>query len=128
MDKDKISKLFDNVTEDLNLIIDTLDEIVSEDEYDLKDNEGDNIISLTDEAGVETDFEFLDLIEYRDEGYVVLLPVEDSDEPGEVVILKLVSSEDDDAEEYVSVDDDQTLEAVFEIFKAKFADAFNFVD
>lgn len=58
----------------------------------------------------------------------MFLPVEDSDEPGEVVILKLISSEDDDTEEYVSVDDDQILEAVFEIFKTKFADEFNFVD
>lgn len=92
------------------------------------DNELDNIIVLNDENGNDEQFELLDLIEYRDEEYVVLLPVEDSDEPGEVVILKLVSSEDDETEEYVSVDDDQTLEAVFQIFKTKFADEFNFVD
>lgn len=92
------------------------------------DNELDNIIVLNDENGNDEQFELLDLIAYRDEEYVVLLPVEDSDEPGEVVILKLVSSEDDETEEYVSVDDDQTLEAVFEIFKTKFEDEFNFVD
>lgn len=108
-------------------LIKYFDEVENAEEID-EDNETENIISLTDEAGVETDFEFLDLISYEHEEFVVLLPVEDSDEPGEVVILKLVSSEDDDAEEYVSVDDDQTLEAVFEIFKAKFADEFNFVD
>lgn len=107
-------------------LIKYFDEVEKDDVDEFEEVE--NIISLTDEAGVETDFEFLDLIEYQDEEYVVLLPVEDSDEPGEVVILKLISSEDDDAEEYVSVDDDQTLEAVFEIFKTKFADEFNFVD
>lgn len=108
-------------------LIKYFDEVENDEEIDESDKT-ENIISLTDEAGVETDFEFLDLIEYRDEEYVVFLPVEDSDEPGEVVILKLVSSEDDDAEEYVSVDDDHTLEAVFQIFKTKFADEFNFVD
>lgn len=108
-------------------LIKYFDEVENDDEVD-EVNGTENIISLTDEAGVETDFEFLDLIEYRDEEYIVFLPVEDSDEPGEVVILKLVSSEDDETEEYVSIDDDQTLEAVFQIFKTKFADEFNFVD
>lgn len=108
-------------------LIKYFDEVENDEEID-EDNETENIISLTDEAGVETDFEFLDLISYEHEEFVVLLPVEDSDEPGEVVILKLVSSEDDKVEEYVGVDDDQILEAVFEIFKAKFADKFNFID
>lgn len=67
------------------------------------DNELDNIIVLNDENGNDEQFELLDLIAYRDEEYVVLLPVEDSDEPGEVVILKLVSSEDDETEEYVAL-------------------------
>lgn len=128
MDKDKIGELFDNVTEEINSIIEKLDEIISKDEVYDEDNVRDNVISVTDEDGANSDFEFLDLIEYNGAEYVVFLPVEDSDEPGEVVILKLVTSEDDETEEYVSVDDDQTLEAIFEIFKTKFADEFNFVD
>lgn len=108
-------------------LIKCFDEVENDEKID-EGNGTENIISLTDEAGVETDFELLDLISYEHEEFVVLLPVEDSDEPGEVVILKLVSSEDDETEEYVSVDNDQTLEAVFEVFKAKFADEFNFVD
>ena len=91
-------------------------------------NDFDNIIVLNDENGDEAEFEFLDLIVYEKEEYVVLLPVEESDEAGEVVILKLSESENDDEEEYVSVDDDDTLMAVFNIFKEKFADEFNFVD
>lgn len=87
----------------------------------------DNIIILNDENGDEAEFEFLDLIVYKDEEYVVLLPVEESDEAGEVVILKLEDAEKD-YESYVSVDDDDTLLAVFNIFKDKFKDEFNFVD
>lgn len=124
MNKNEEEKVYEELKARL---IKYFDEVENDEEVD-EVNGTENIISLTDEAGVETDFEFLDLIEYRDEEYVVFLPVEDSDEPGEVVILKLVSSEDDETEEYVSVDDDQTLEAIFEIFKAKFADEFNFVD
>lgn len=88
----------------------------------------DNIIVLNDENGDEAEFEFLDIIAYEDEEYVVLLPVEESDEAGEVVILKLEKTDNDSEESYVSVDDDDTLMAVFNIFKDKFKDEFNFVD
>ncbi|MBQ8150350.1 MAG: DUF1292 domain-containing protein [Clostridia bacterium] len=87
----------------------------------------DNIIVLNDEDGNEVEFEFLDLIEYQDKEYVVLLPVDDEDD--EVVILMLEpGDEDSDEEAYVSVEDDQVLQAVFEIFKEKFKDEFNFTD
>lgn len=88
-----------------------------------------NIVVLNDEDGNEIKFEFLDLIEYESEEYVVLLPVDDEGEndDGEVVILKLEDSETDE-ESYVSVDDEATLSAVFEIFKEKFKDEFNFTD
>lgn len=88
-----------------------------------------NIVVLNDEDGNEIRFEFLDLIEYESEEYVVLLPVDEDgeNEDGEVVILKLEDSETDE-ESYVSVDDEETLSAVFEIFKDKFKDEFNFTD
>ena len=86
----------------------------------------DNIIVLNDENGEEVPFEFLDLIEYEGEEYVVLLPVEEDDEADEVVILKLEDTESEDEESYVSVDDEETLSAVFDIFKEKFKDEFNF--
>lgn len=90
----------------------------------------DNIIVLNDENGEETRFEFLDLVELEDEEYVVLLPADENDEePGEVVILKVEDSEDDgEMESYVSVDDEATLNKVFDIFKDKFKNEFDFVD
>lgn len=98
-------------------------------------NEGeelDNILVLNDEEGNEVEFEFLDIIEYEGEEYVVLLPVEeeDTDEAGEVVILKLEDTDDEESDEesYVSVDDEEVLNKVFELFKEKFKDEFNFVD
>ncbi len=89
----------------------------------------DNIIVLNDEEGKEVQFEFLDLVEYEDEEYVVLLPVEDAeDDAGEVVILKVEDTDSEDEESYVSVDDEETLNTVFEMFKEKFKDEFNFID
>ncbi|MBR3163451.1 MAG: DUF1292 domain-containing protein [Clostridia bacterium] len=91
----------------------------------------DNVIVLNDEDGNEVNFEFLDLIEYDGEEYVVLLPIseEGEEDDGEVVILKVEDTDEESEEEsYVSVDDDATLNAVFEIFKDKFKDEFNFVD
>ena len=96
----------------------------------LENEELDNIIILSDENGEDVQFEFLDLIEYDSEEYVVLLPViEDGEEDdGEVVILKVEDSESEDEESYVSVDDEETLNNVFAIFKEKFKDEFNFTD
>ena len=100
-----------------------------EENYD--GEELDNIIILNDEEGNEVKFEFLDLIELDNEEYVVLLPVtaEGEEEEGEVVILKVEDTdEDSDEESYVSIDDEDTLNKVFEIFKEKFKDDFDFVD
>lgn len=87
--------------------------------------ENDNIVILNDEDGNEIELEFLDLISYRGEDYVVFLPV--SEEADEVIILQLEET-DDETENYISVDNEYTLQAVFEIFKEKTKDIFNFVD
>lgn len=99
------------------------------DENNIPEEELDNIIVLNDENGEEVKFEFLDLVELDGEEYVVLLPAEEDDEEeGEVVILKVEDTESEEEESYVSVDDEETLNKVFEIFKEKFKDEFNFVD
>ena len=97
----------------------------------MENEELDNIIVLNDEDGNEVQFEFLDLVELDEEEYVVLLPVteEGDEEEGEVVILKVEDTEEDsDEESYVSIEDEDTLNRVFEIFKEKFKDDFDFVD
>ena len=89
----------------------------------------DNIIILNDENGNEVKFEFLDLMEYEGEEYIILLPTEEGEDNDEVVILKVEDVEDDpDMETYVSIDDEDTLNAVFEMFKEKFKDELNFID
>lgn len=87
-----------------------------------------SIVTLTDQDGREVSFEYLDLIEYQGAEYVVLLPVE-GNEDDEVIILKVEPVPgSDDEESYVSVDDKETLYAIFDIFREHFADEFDFVD
>ena len=101
---------------------------MSEDMNNIPENEEvDNIIVLNDEEGNEVQFEFLDLIDFEGEEYVVLLPAEETEDAGEVVILQVEDS-DSDEESYISVEDEDVLNKVFEIFKDKFKDEFNFVD
>ncbi len=101
-------------------------------EENFEGEELDNIVILNDEEGNEVKFEFLDIVELDEEEYVVLLPIDDEGEEdeGEVVILKVEDTEGENSEEesYVSVDDEEVLNQVFEIFKEKFKDEFDFED
>ena len=92
------------------------------DDFDL-DEELDNTIILNDEKGNPISFEFLDLVEYENNEYVVLLPKDDSEE---VIILLVEDDGNSEEESYSSVEDEQTLNNVFEIFKEKFKDIYNF--
>jgi len=86
----------------------------------------DNIIILTDEDGKDVHFEFLDLIEYENEEFVVLLPIDEGSD--EVVILKVEQNQIGDEETYIGVEDSKVLDAVFCVFKDKFQDEFDFID
>jgi uncharacterized protein YrzB (UPF0473 family) len=88
-------------------------------------NEEIDVISLTDEDGNETEFEYIDVFEYKNEEYAVLLPLED-DGTGEVVILLV--EEEDGMETFSSVEEVEVLEAVFELFREKYKEEFNFED
>ena len=128
---EELSKKFDERFGNDDSISDTDDFsglLDSSDDDDFEE-EPDNVIVLNDEDGVEHKFEFLDLIDYEGEEFVVLLPTEEEKaDADEVVILKLEDSDDSDEESYASVEDERTLNTVFEIFKEKFKDEFNFVD
>lgn len=82
-----------------------------------------SIISLTDEEGNEVEFELIDSVDYENAEYLILLPPDD--EAAEVVILE-VEPHDDGTETYVTVNNESTLTAVYEIFKERFKDIFTF--
>ncbi len=89
---------------------------------EMDENEG-ALITLTDDEGNEVEFEFLDVIEYDGEEYIVL--IENDEDADEVVILK-INPIDDETEEYVSIEDEELLETVFNIFKQKYEGRIDF--
>jgi uncharacterized protein YrzB (UPF0473 family) len=73
------------------------------------------LITLTDEDGVETEFEVVASLEMNGTLYYALRPVEDNDE-GACVILKL--EKDEDGEDILStIDDDDEYETVADAFE-----------
>ena len=86
------------------------------------ENEG-TLITLEDEEGNEIEFEFLDVVEYKGEEYIVL--IENDEEADEVVILK-INAIDEETEEYASIDDEELLDKLFNIFKSKYEGDINF--
>ena len=80
-----------------------------------------SMLTLTDENGQDVDFEYLDSLEYQGKEYLVLMP-EGEDE---IVILE-VEPVDEENENYLAVEDEATLNAVYEMFKEKFKDVLTF--
>ena len=90
---------------------------------ELLQEEESSTLLLTDENGVDTEFEYLDCIEYEGDEYLVLLPM-DSDE---IVILR-IEPVDEENENYLAVESEETLNAVYEIFKDRYQDVLQFED
>lgn len=84
-----------------------------------------NILTLTDENGNDIEFEYLDVIEYQGKEYLFLMPVEE--ESSEIVILE-IEPVDEENENYLAVEDEQILQAVYEIFKERYKDVLTFAD
>lgn len=81
------------------------------------------IVTLVDDEGNEVEFELLDVVDYEGEEYVIL--IENDEEAQDVLILK-IESVDDETENYVGIDDEELLTNVFETFKEKYKDEFDF--
>ena len=72
--------------------------------------EEESILTLTDENGVDMEFEYLDCIQYQPKEYLILMPL------------------DEENENYVAVEDEAILDAVYAIFKERYKDILNFAD
>ena len=90
-----------------------------------EDEELDNIVVLTDESGKDTEFEWLDTVEMNNSQYIILLPTEEEDAE-EVIILKMEISEED--ENFIPVEDEDELNQVYDIFKERNKENFDFID
>ena len=92
---------------------------------ELQEEEESSLLMLTDENGVDTEFEYLDCITYEGTEYLVLIPAEE--DSNEIVILE-VQPVDEENENYVAVTDEAVLDAVYAIFKDRFKDILTFED
>ena len=84
-----------------------------------------NILTLTDESGNDIDFEYLDVIEYQNVEYLILMPVDE--ESNEIVILQ-IEPVDEENENYLAVENEEILSAVYAIFKERYKDVLDFAD
>ena len=87
--------------------------------------EEESTLVLTDENGVDQEFEYLDCIEYEGKEYLVLIPAEE--DANEIVILE-IEPVDEENENYLAVEDEAVLNAVYGIFKERFGDVLTFED
>ena len=96
-----------------------------ENENLIPEEEESSILTLTDDKGNDIDFEYLDCIEYQGKEYLVLMPVDTVET--EIVILE-IEPVDEENENYLAVEDEKLLNAVYGIFKEKYKDILTFED
>lgn len=87
----------------------------------LNDEELDFTVTITDSEGVTDEYEFLDIVCLGGVEYAVLSPTQSD---GDIEIFKIVTL--GGKENYVRQSDRKLLEKVFEIFKLKNEDEFDF--
>jgi len=90
----------------------------------IPEEEDASIIVLEDDLGNEVEFEYLDVIEYEGIEYLYLIPADEED--GDDVVILKITSVDDETEMFEGIEDEELLETLFEIFKDKWKDEFNF--
>ncbi len=87
----------------------------------LNDDELDFTVRFTDTEGNEGEYEFLDIVNFENEEYVVVAP---KDGDGYVDIFRVIP--DGDSEKYERAYDEAVLDGVFEIFRIKNEDEIDF--
>ncbi len=92
---------------------------------ELLQEEESNILVLTDGNGQDVEFEYLDTVEYQGKEYLVLMPADE--QSNEILILE-IQPVDEETEDYLAVEDEKILNAVYGIFKERYKDILTFED
>ena len=87
----------------------------------LKDDELDFTVKITDTDGISGEYEFLDIVLYEKNEYAILDPM---DGEGYVDIFRIMGV--NGKEFYARVTDEKILDEIFEIFRIKNEDEFDF--
>ena len=99
-----------------------MSDIIENNNEELEENE--NYITLTDDDGNEVSFEILDTVEYKERVFAVLLPFDEEDDG--IVILEVVPAEDPEYDDFIAVEDEALLEAIYTEFKNKYEGDYEF--
>ena len=84
---------------------------------------GNNFVVLTDENGKEIELEHLDTVEYNGQTYMAFIPAEMSLEDSyELIIMKV--EEEDGEDVLVTLDDEDELDEMFQIFSERLEESF----
>jgi len=98
----------------------------------MSENNNEFLVDLFDEEGNKVTFEHLDTIDYQEKKYVVCIPYDDEeDEVEEIVIFEAVPCDEDGCECgdcLEQVTDMEVMSAVYEIFKERNGELFEFED
>ncbi|MGM9598940.1 MAG: DUF1292 domain-containing protein [Faecousia sp.] len=94
----------------------------------MEEEYGANIISITDEDGVEYELEVLSSVEYQGAEYLALTPADADDDAEELEVSILKSVMDGDEPILVAVEDEQELETVYDLLMQSMFDDEDFDD
>lgn len=72
----------------------------------------DEVLTLTDEEGIEHKFSVIDIIEMDGSEYAILLPLEEGEGDEEEAIILKIDKDDDGNEVLLDIDDDEEWEKV----------------
>ena len=86
--------------------------------------ENENYITLTDDDGNEVSFEVIGEVEYQERYFAVMIPFDEEDDG--VVILEIMPSDDEEMGEFLSIEDEELLQTVFEKFKSEYKGEYEF--
>ncbi len=84
------------------------------------------LIDLFDEEGNKIVFEHLDTVKYKDNEYVICIPYDDDEEEVTEVVIFLIDTDEQGEEILSQVFEPEILSAVYELFKDRNADQFDF--
>lgn len=90
---------------------------------------GNNFITVTNEDGQKIELEHLDTLEYNGETYMAFIPAEMSvEDEYELIILKVEADEETGDELLVTLEDEDLLHEVFEMFDQRLSDYYEELD
>ncbi|MDR1117037.1 MAG: DUF1292 domain-containing protein [Oscillospiraceae bacterium] len=86
---------------------------------------GADFITLTDDEGNEFELEHLDTLEVDGETYMAFAPTNTGEDDEEIEVIVLKVAVEDNEEIFVTVDDDDELDRIYEMFVDRFDDEEN---